>query len=40
MLRWLDAAAWLMLFNVPLNAYPVMLQRYNRLRLDPLLKAR
>jgi Glycosyl-4,4'-diaponeurosporenoate acyltransferase len=40
MLRWLDAAAWLMLFNVPLNAYPVMLQRYNRLRLDPLLKTR
>jgi Glycosyl-4,4'-diaponeurosporenoate acyltransferase len=40
LLRWLDAAAWLMLFNVPLNAYPVMLQRYNRLRLDPLLKTR
>jgi hypothetical protein len=28
------AAAWLMLFNVPFNLYPVILQRYNRLRLQ------
>ena len=27
---WWAAAAWTMLFNVVLNAYPVMLQRYNR----------
>jgi hypothetical protein len=31
-LRWFDAAAWLMLFNIFFNGYPVMLQRYNRLR--------
>jgi hypothetical protein len=34
---WFDLAAWLMLFNVLLNAYPVMLQRYNRIRLDRVL---
>ncbi|NIO11423.1 MAG: hypothetical protein GTO40_26750 [Deltaproteobacteria bacterium] len=28
-----DAVAWLMLFNVPLNAYPILLQRYNRGRV-------
>jgi len=27
------AAAWMMLFNLPLNVYPIMLQRYNRARL-------
>ena len=27
---WWSAAAWTMAFNVVLNAYPVMLQRYNR----------
>jgi hypothetical protein len=37
--RWFDLAGWLMLFNVLFNAYPVMLQRYNRMRLEPLLKA-
>lgn len=26
-------AVWLLLFNVPFNLYPVMLQRYNRARL-------
>ena len=30
---WWDAAAWTLLFNVLINAYPVMLQRYNRGRL-------
>jgi Glycosyl-4,4'-diaponeurosporenoate acyltransferase len=34
LLRWFEAAAWLTLFNVLLNGYPVMLQRYNRLRLE------
>ena len=38
-LRWFDAAGWLMLFNVLFNGYPVMLQRYNRMRLDPLQRA-
>jgi len=30
---WWDAAGWLTLFNFIFNAYPVMLQRYNRIRL-------
>ncbi len=29
-----------MLFNALFNAYPVMLQRYNRLRLVPLIEQR
>ena len=33
---WFDAAGWLMFWNVLLNGYPVMLQRYNRLRLSRL----
>jgi hypothetical protein len=37
---WFDAAAWLTLFNVLLNGYPVMLQRYNRLRLRSLMRPR
>lgn len=31
--RWWTTAGWTMLFNVVLNGYPVMLQRYNRGRL-------
>ena len=31
-----SASAWLMLFNLLLNGYPMMLQRYNRLRLERL----
>lgn len=30
---WWAAAAWTLLFDVALNGYPVMLQRYNRARL-------
>ncbi len=30
---WWGGAAWTLLFNVMLNGYPVMLQRYNRARL-------
>lgn len=30
---WWDAAAWILLFNILINGYPVMLQRYNRARL-------
>jgi hypothetical protein len=37
---WLDAAGWMMLFNIPLNMYPVMLQRYNRMRLQRLMQKR
>ena len=33
---WWSAAAWTLLFNVVINVYPVMLQRYNRGRLAPL----
>jgi len=33
---WWDAAAWTLLFNVLINGYPVMLQRYNRGRLAGL----
>jgi hypothetical protein len=33
---WLDAAGWIVLFNVLLNGYPVMLQRYNRIKLQEL----
>lgn len=33
---WWDAAAWTLLFDVLINAYPVMLQRYNRGRLVSL----
>ena len=33
---WWDAAAWTLLFNILINAYPVMLQRYNRGRLASL----
>ncbi len=30
---WIDGALWLLFFNLAFNAYPVMLQRYNRDRL-------
>lgn len=30
---WFDAAGWLLLFSVILNGYPIMLQRYNRMRV-------
>jgi hypothetical protein len=35
-LGWIDAALWILLFNIVFNGYPVMLQRYNRLRLQRL----
>ena len=34
---WWDSAAWIALFDVLINGYPVILQRYNRGRLAPLL---
>lgn len=30
---WWDTAAWMTLFNVVVNGYPVLLQRYNRILL-------
>jgi len=38
LMRWFDAAAWLMAFNILGNGYPVMLQRYNRLRVEKLVR--
>lgn len=35
---WLDALVWLLLFNLLLNVYPVMLQRYNRIWLQALIQ--
>jgi hypothetical protein len=33
---WFDAVGWLLAFNVIINGYPIMLQRYNRIRLQKL----
>lgn len=39
MLRgWFDGAGWLLVFNVLINGYPVMLQRYNRILLGELIQ--
>lgn len=35
---WLDAVAWMLLFNILINGYPIMLQRYNRIRLQELIQ--
>lgn len=35
---WWSSAGWLMVFNIVLNLYPIMLQRYNRGRLNRILK--
>lgn len=34
---WFDAAAWLLLFNILFNGYPVLLQRYNRIKIQELI---
>jgi hypothetical protein len=34
---WFDAIAWLLLFNILFNGYPVMLQRYNRIKIQELI---
>ena len=36
---WWGAAAWTVVFDVLLNGYPVMLQRYNRARLGRRIKS-
>jgi hypothetical protein len=35
---WLAGAGWLMLFNLLINGYPVLLQRYNRIKLGELIQ--
>lgn len=35
---WFDAAGWLLVFNVLINGYPIMLQRYNRIKLQELIQ--
>ncbi|MGE5262596.1 MAG: hypothetical protein ACM3S0_04375 [Acidobacteriota bacterium] len=34
---WLDAVIWMLLFDVLINVYPIMLQRYNRIKLQELI---
>jgi len=31
---WPDAVVWTLLFNIVINGYPIMLQRYNRIKLQ------
>ena len=38
--RWFDAILYLMFFNILLNGYPVLLQRYNRFRLEKVMQLR
>jgi len=35
---WFDGAAWTLLCNVLINGYPIMLQRYNRIKLRELIR--
>lgn len=39
-MAWFDAAGWILGFNLIFNGYPVMLQRYNRIRLQALVQRR
>lgn len=39
LMRWYDSAAWLTLFNILFNGYPVLLQRYNRVKLKGLMNS-
>jgi hypothetical protein len=36
--NWYAVAGWLAAVNVIANVYPVMLQRHNRARVEPLLE--
>ncbi len=31
---WFDAVVWILLLNILINGYPIMLQRYNRIKLQ------
>ncbi len=33
---WWDSVAWIIFFNILINGYPIMLQRYNRIKLAAL----
>ena len=35
---WFDAVGWMLAFNVVINGYPIMLQRYNRIKLQELIQ--
>jgi hypothetical protein len=35
---WFDAAGWMLAFNVIINGCPIMLQRYNRIKLQELIQ--
>jgi hypothetical protein len=35
---WFDAVGWMLVFNVIINGYPIMLQRYNRIKLQELIQ--
>jgi hypothetical protein len=35
---WLDAVMWMSLFDIVINIYPIMLQRYNRIKLQELIR--
>lgn len=35
---WFDAVGWMLAFNVIINGYPIMLQRYNRIKLQELIQ--
>ena len=35
---WLDAVVWTMFFNMLINGYPIMLQRYNRVKMQELFR--
>ena len=37
--RWFDTVGWLLVFNVLINGYPIMLQRYNRIKLEELIQS-
>ena len=36
--KWFDAALWMLAFSVIINGYPMMLQRYNRIKLQKLIQ--
>ena len=35
---WFDAVGWMLAFNILINGYPIMLQRYNRIMLQELIQ--
>jgi hypothetical protein len=35
---WFDVVGWMLVFNIIINGYPIMLQRYNRIKLQELIQ--